>query len=231
MTRREFTLAALALGLAPGVRAEERLAAIVARVAPDGSEEARAAALYDFVRDEVAFGWGPRFNRHDPADTFGRRVGFCQTKGALMVALLREAGIEAQLLWAEVDAAVLRGLIDAGTPFLDHAYVEARLGGEAIRFDSHVFDAPLARAALRRLGEEREAAGWGVAAVGSAAFPGFIQFTPAFRGRDWGAFETPEAFEAGAPKTWNRLPALLRAGFTFFAGPANARAEALRAEA
>lgn len=228
MTRRDFTLATLGLGLAPGARAEEGLAGIVARVARNGSEEARAAALHDFVRDEIAFGWGPRFNRHDPEDTLGRRLGFCQTKGALMVALLREAGIEARLLWAEVDAAVLRGLIDPGTPFLDHAYVEARIGGEAIRFDSHVVDALLARAALRRLGEERQAAGWGVAAEGSAAFPGFIQFTPAFRGSDWGAFETPEGFEAGAPKAWNRLPALLRAGFTLFAGPANARAEALR---
>lgn len=210
-------------------RAQASIASLSQKIAGGGSEEARMAALHDHVRDEVKFGWASRFNRHDPEDTLRRGIGFCQTKSLLLSAMAEAAGVEARVVWCEIGAGVLRGLIDPGTPMLDHAYVEAKIDGEWIAFDSHIVDTPLFAGASRRLAEESASAGYGVHADGGTTFPDFVQFRGDLEGRVWGVFESAEDFEANAPKSWNRLPALVRLGFGLLAAPANARADALRA--
>ena len=62
----------------------------------DLSEYDRIGAVYDFVRNEIAFG----YNRADdiPAsEVFSDGYGQCNTKGTLLMALLRGVGIRCRL--------------------------------------------------------------------------------------------------------------------------------------
>ena len=54
---------------------------------------------------------------------------------------------------AEVDAELMRGILGPGPAMLDHAFVELRLAGEWIAFDSHLVDTPLREAAQTYLRE------------------------------------------------------------------------------
>ncbi|MEM9060021.1 MAG: transglutaminase-like domain-containing protein [Pseudomonadota bacterium] len=189
----------------------------------------RAKALHDRIRDEIQFGWSSNFYDEAPAETEAGGTGYCITKGALLVRDLRANGIPARLVFAEIDAGVLRGLIDPGTPMVDHAIVEADLPGGRLRFDSHIVDCPLFQAASKKLTTEGASFGYGICAAGSAEFGQFSQLVEGVvPGRIWGAFETVAEFHANAPRVWNRLPLLARLAFGFFADAANARIDALR---
>lgn len=189
----------------------------------------RAVKLHDRVRDQIRFGWTSNFANETPEETDAARTGFCITKGALLVRDLRANGIPARLIFAEIDARVLSGLIDPGTPWLDHAFVEADLADGTLAFDSHVVDAPLFTAARARLIQEGLTFGYGVHAEGTTAFGGYSQFVPGVvRGEIWGPFETVAEFQSRAPRVWNRLPWIGRLAFGFFADAANARADELR---
>ena len=227
MTRRSLVLGGIGAGLLP------QLAGAVARAVPDvrglADPVARTRVLHDRVRDEIPFGWSSRFYAETPEETDAARVGFCITKSALLVRDLRANGIAARMVFAEIDVGILRGLIDPGTPWLDHAFVEADLPGGAVAFDSHIVDLPLFNAAQARLRREGLAFGYGVHGEGSAQFDGFSQFVPgAVRGRIWGAYESVAEFQAGAPRVWNQVPWIMRLGFGLLAGSANDRIVALR---
>lgn len=223
MTDDGITRRAALGGLALAMAGLGRAAAAEARTA-----ESLAGRLHDRVRDGIAFGWGPHFYHETPAESEARGVGYCVTQSAALVATLRAAGLEARMVFAEIDAAVLRGLIDPGTERVDHAFVELRLGGAWIGFDSHVVDRPLVRASTARLAAEGRPAGWATRAAASDVFPGWSQFVPALRGRIWGPFEDIDAFLESDAVVHNRLPWFVRTVFGAVAGPANARAEAPR---
>lgn len=190
-----------------------------------------AVALHDRVRDTVRFGWGPRFYAESPQETEARRIGYAVTKSALLVQLLRARGLEARLVFAEIDAGLLRGILGAGSERLDHAYVELRLAGAWIGFDSHVVDAPMIAAAKARLAGEGRAAGWGIHATATGLFPSWSQFAAPLRGRVWGSFESLDAFFESRAVVHNRLPWVVRRAFAPIARRANARIEALRSGA
>lgn len=70
----------------------------------------RIGAVYDFVRNEIAFG----YNRSDDitatgvlADGFGQ----CNTKGTLLMALLRAVGVRCRLHGFTIHKALQRGVI------------------------------------------------------------------------------------------------------------------------
>lgn len=97
------------------------------RDAPDWS--ARAQALFGFVAQEIRYmgitveAVSPGYEPHDVKDTFEARHGVCRDKAALLVVMLREAGIEAYPT-----------LIHNGTkkdpevpqPYFNHAIVAAK---------------------------------------------------------------------------------------------------------
>ncbi|MEM9145771.1 MAG: transglutaminase-like domain-containing protein [Pseudomonadota bacterium] len=188
----------------------------------------RAIALHDWVRDEIRFGWGPRFFEETPAQTQRRRVGYSVTKSAALVQAYRLEGLEARMVFAEIDAEVLRGVLGPGPDMLDHAFVEVRLAGEWIAFDSHIVDTPLRRAAQRRLAAEGRHAGYGTHLQASGQFPNWSQFVPAARGRVWGSYSGAPAFLASGTRAHNRVSWLARRAFGAIASRANGRLDALR---
>lgn len=142
---------------APSIRAQ------AARLTADArTDRERAVAIHDFVRDEVKFGWQAAFYESRASAVLAARIGFCNTKSTLFVALLRAAGIPARVRFVDLDAGLLRGIVRPGTPYVDHAFTEVYLDGRWIRTDSSIVDRELFDAAHRRLTAEGRLLGYGI---------------------------------------------------------------------
>jgi hypothetical protein len=225
----------LDLGAPPLRRVVDR---VVAGLATDRD---RAVVLHDWVRDRIPFGFAAGFWDQRASTVLRVGRGYCNTKSTLFTALLRIAGIPARQVFVDIDAAVLHGLVDPGTPFVDHSYVEVWIEGAWRATDSYIVDKPLFQAARQRAGTEGRRFGYGVHATGTCDWdglsPAFSQYNLNQAGgidaaplgtRVWGVFEDVGAFYDQAEGTWSRLNGLARAGFGLLAGGANGRAEDLR---
>lgn len=201
------------------------------------SDRDRAVALFRFVRDQVKFGFAAGFWDMSASDVLTTGRGYCNTKSTLFVALLRATGIPARQVFVEIDPEVLRGMIDPGTPWLDHSYTEVFLDGAWHATDAYIPDPALFQAAVARLRQEKRRFGYGVHVDGqndwdgaSDSFAQYNRIDPVPVGRRvWGVYADVGAFYDRAEGTHNRLNGLLRAGFGVLAGSANRTAEALRA--
>lgn len=211
--------------------------ALVRRIAPkDLPTVEKVRRIFAFVRDDVKFGFGPRFYEHSASEIAEMRVGYCNTKGTLMVALLRAAGIPARQAFVDIDAQILLGIVDPGTPFVDHSYVEILLGDKWLATDAYIVDTLLFVAAQKRLAAENRLMGYGGHSLGTRIFdeaiPSFSQFVahrqPLLTTRNYGIHADVETFYETTPETWNRLRFITRRAFPVFALLANRNAENLR---
>ncbi|MEM7059555.1 MAG: transglutaminase family protein [Pseudomonadota bacterium] len=214
-----------------------RIEAIVSSVAPRSlSNVERAVALFTYVRDRIPFGFASGFWNQTATEVLDAGIGYCNTKSTLLTTLLRTAGIPARQVFVDIDAEVLDGLIQPGTPYLDHSYVEVFLEGAWRRTDAYVVDQALFEAAHQRVQAESRRFGYGVHVQGTMVWNGTDQTFSQYNlnadhplgTRTWGVYEDIGAFYAGAEAPWNRLNALVRAGFGLLASDANAKADTLR---
>ena len=195
-----------------------------------------ARAIFCFVRDEIAFGFARGFWDNSASAVLKSRIGYCNTKSTLFVALLRASGIPARQVFVDIHASVLDGIIDPGTPYVDHSYVEVWLNGAWIATDSYIVDRALFEPAQAKVNQEGRLLGYGVHQTGSSDWdgqqPSFSQFnqldTRPISTCRWGVFEDVGDFYRHAERPWNRLNPFLRAGFGTFSAGANRRAERLR---
>ena len=196
----------------------------------------KALAIFTFVRDEVRFGFTRGFWDNKASDVLASRIGYCNTKSTLFMALLRAENIPARQVFVDIDRDVLYGIIDPGTPYVDHSYVEVLLNGAWIATDAYIVDAPLFSPAQRRALQENKLLAYSVHATGQMAWdgasPAFAQFNMLdprpISTRRWGVFEDVADFYDKATDPWNRLNPFLRAGFGGFAAAANRRADRIR---
>ncbi|MEM8959842.1 MAG: transglutaminase-like domain-containing protein [Acidobacteriota bacterium] len=213
------------------------IVAVVEAVTADARDDReRAVRLHDFVRDEIRFGWAPAFYDQKASDVLRAGIGFCNTKSTLFLALLRAAGIPARQRFVDIDTRILDGLVNPGTPYVDHSYSEVWLDGRWLRVDSYILDRPLADAARTRLVAEGRVIGYGAHRDGVSIWDGasdaFSQFVdngawPALGRNDHGVFADVGAFYASG-RGVNKLNVFLRLGFGFFSRAANDRIAAIR---
>lgn len=169
-------------------------------------ERKRIAAIYDFVRDEIAFG----YNLADdlPASrVLEDGLGQCNTKGTLFMALLRACGIPCRLHGFTIDKALQKGAI-TGIAYLlaprsiVHSWVEVWFDGRWRELEGFILDGAYLQALQRRF------------ATHQGPFCGFGAATPdlqrppvEWRGgntyiqkdginHDFGVFDDPDAFYA-----------------------------------
>lgn len=173
----------------------------------------RAVRIHAFVRDEVPFGWHPAFDSQTASETLESRVGYCNTKSSLFVAMLRGAGIPAQLHMVGINKHILDGLLDPIDKYIDHAYVEVYLEGHWRKVDSHIVDVPLFQAAMPRLKASGRRIGFGVHVNGTTDWDGrsdsFSQFVDDgscadLNDVDHGVFEDLDAFYASGKARTSR---------------------------
>jgi len=213
------------------------IAAAAARITAGARDDGqRAVKLHDFVRDEVLFGWAPGFDRYRASEVLRDRIGFCNTKSTLFAALLRAARIPARLHCATITRKLLTGLIKPPQPYVDHAFVEAWLGGGWVGVDSYNVDRTLHARALARCRAKGLSVGYGVHARGTPIWdgqrPAFSQYlddgsVPELSDEDFGSFMDLEDFKAtGRGRNAENLAA--RIGIRLLTRAANRRVEALR---
>ena len=98
---------------------------------PRAQREAAIRALFDFVSREVRYmgamaeSEAPGYEPHDVSLTFDNRYGVCRDKAALLVAMLRMAGIDA---WPVLINVGPRKDPDVPQPYFNHAIVAADSG-------------------------------------------------------------------------------------------------------
>ena len=128
--------------------------ALAQRLVGATTPEARALGCFRFVRDEIHFGFTPRFDLASAEETlvFGR--GHCNPQAVLFASLLHAAGIEARLHVVTISNEILAGVFPppGGPPArLAHTFTQVWLAGEWRRLDGYIVDPLLYARALSRL--------------------------------------------------------------------------------
>lgn len=215
-----------------------RIRDLAARLSVDPADpRTSAVAIHDYVRDQVPFGFAPAFYDQKASEALRAGLGFCNTKSTLFVALLRAAGIPARQYFVDIDRRILNGLIDPGTPYVDHSYTELWLNGRWTSVDSYIVDRPLFYKAKQRLEQDGSEIGYGIHIDGTVDWHGtndaFSQFVrhgriPSLSTRDHGVHADVQAFYA-ASESWNELGFVGRLFFPIAAGSANRAIDRVRA--
>ena len=165
----------------------------------------RIGTVYDFVRNEIAFG----YNEGDelPASrVLADGIGQCNTKSTLLMALLRAVGIPCRFHGFTIDKPLQKGAI-TDLPYwlapqrIIHSWVEVSFEGRWIALEGFILDAPDLASLQRRFPQTRRFCGYGAATPDLSA-PGVD-----WRGEDtyiqkegiaddFGVFDSPDAFYA-----------------------------------
>ena len=165
----------------------------------------RIGAVYDFIRNEIAFG----YNEGDelPASrVLADGIGQCNTKSTLLMALLRAVGIPCRFHGFTIDKPLQKGAITGLAYWLApqriiHSWVEVSLQDRWIALEGFILDAPYLSSLQRRFPQARRFCGYGAATPDLSA-PGVE-----WRGEDtyiqkegiaddFGVFDSPDAFYA-----------------------------------
>ncbi|AOW12606.1 transglutaminase [Hydrogenophaga crassostreae] len=131
------------------------------------SEHERTGRIYDFVRNEIAFGYNERDNL--PASrVLADGMGQCNTKGTLLMALLRATGIACRLHGFTIDKALQKGAVTGMAYHLApaeivHSWVEVQVDGQWLNLEGFILDQPYLHALQQRFPEARSFSGFGAA--------------------------------------------------------------------
>ena len=204
-------------------------------VAGAQSDREKAVRLHDFVRDEIKFGWTRKFYRMRASDVLEAKLGYCNTKATLFIAMLRAAGIPARQRFVDISSGILTGIVSTGNAYLDHSYTEVFLHGDWVGVDSYVLDTRLFLAAQNKLESSGRGFGFGVHKSGSYQWDGvedsFSQYVTnggaKVSARDYGIFEDVRDFYDRV-QGQDELSGLRRVLIPLFIGSATKNVQRLR---
>ncbi len=163
----------------------------------------RVGVVYDFVRNEILFG----YNRADdiPAsEVLSDGYGQCNTKGTLLMALLRALGVPCRLHGFTIHKGLQRGVVPelvypiAPLEIL-HSWVEVEMDGRWIDLEGFILDSRFLSALQTAFDGRESLCGYGVGTDCLSAPPvewkgdgTYIQKSGIVQ--DFGLFETPDDF-------------------------------------
>ena len=165
----------------------------------------RIGAAYDFVRDEILFG----YNADDalPASRVLRDgYGQCNTKGTLLMALLRALGIPCRFHGFTIDKGLQRGIVPEliypiAPRNILHSWIEAELEGQWIDLEGFILDSAVLTALQARFPERTKLCAYGAGTdrlhAPEVTWTGqstYIQKTGI--NHDFGVFDSPDEFYA-----------------------------------
>ncbi len=182
-------------------------------------EDARIGAVYGFVQNDMAFG----YNMADDlraSQVLRDGYGQCNTKGTLLMALLRACGIRCRLHGFTISKPLQRGAITGLAYWLAprdiiHSWVEVWFGGRWVQLEGFILDLPYLSSLQKRF------------ATQDGAFCGYGAATPDLRApavewtgtdtyiqkdginHDFGLFDSPDAFYAAHGSNLHGLKRLL----------------------
>jgi hypothetical protein len=199
------------------------------------TEREKAVAIHDFVKS-LPFGCVADYSQLKASDVLKLGHGDCFTKGMLMVALLRCAGIPARLRFVSLPVHFLRGIIDLQESTIVHAMAEVYLNDRWIVTDSYVPDEALQLAANARLRQENRALGYGVHINGSMYWTGrqdasaqcYDNDPSSLPTVDWDVADDPMSFYADPSHSELRRNFVARLKWRLAASVVNKRVAAIR---
>ena len=169
------------------------------------AEHDRIGAAYDFVRNEILFG----YNRADdiPAsEVLADGYGQCNTKGTLLMAFLRALGVPCRLHGFTIHKALQRGVVpEAVYPIAPaeilHSWVEVWTDGRWIELEGFILDESFLGSLQQAFDGTESLCGYGAGTDRLSAPPvewsgenTHIQKTGI--ARDFGTYDTPDLFYA-----------------------------------
>lgn len=185
----------------------------------DLDEFDRIGAAYDFVRNEIAFG----YNRSDdiPAsEVLADGYGQCNTKGTLLMALLRQLGMPCRLHGFTIHKQLQRGVVPElvygiAPDNILHSWVEIFYRNSWINLEGFILDRQFLVAIQQRFGGEvEEFCGYGIGTSCLSDPPVEWRGTDTYIQKtginaDFGLFDGPDAFYAEHSQNIVGLRALL----------------------
>ena len=112
--------------------------------------------IFHYVRDEIEFGFPPKWDAVKASETIQYGRGYCTTKATLMLALAKAAGIPARIHTGLIEVKIMRGVfpnfVFPMMPELGgHSWTEVKLNGEWKSIDSYINDLGFYNKALKKL--------------------------------------------------------------------------------
>jgi hypothetical protein len=173
-------------------------------------------SLFLFVRDEVRFGFPPRWDEVKASETIQYGLGYCNTKATLFLALCKAINIPARIHTGLIDIEVMRGILPSFIfPFLpssgSHSWLEIQIAGDWKPVDSYINDKPLYEGALKQLRESGKVTGF---SISQAKGPSSCEFNFGEKGfvhmgavmEDHGNwYDYSEYMSSGKYLRWNRV--------------------------
>lgn len=199
------------------------------------TSQEKAVAIHDFVKS-LPFGCVADYSELKASDVLRQAMGDCFTKGLLMVALLRCAGIPARLRFVSLPVHFLRGIIDPGESTIMHAMAEVYLDDRWLVTDSYVPDAAFQLSAQALLMKENRSLGYGIHLHGDVYWGGKREASAQCHETDpsslptvdWGVADDPMAFYADPSHSELRRNFATRLKWRLAAPLVNKRVAALR---
>lgn len=128
----------------------------------------KIGAAYTFVKDEIQFG----YNRSDDiaaSEVLADGYGQCNTKGNLLMALLRALGIQCRFHGFTIDQQLQKGAIPAylfwlAPKYIIHSWVEVFFDGEWINLEGFILDNDYLSSVQSKFSQEKyKFCGYGIA--------------------------------------------------------------------
>lgn len=199
-------------------------------------EMEKLQSIFHYVRDEIKFGFPPRWDDVRASQTIGYKIGYCNTKATLFLALCRALSIPARVHYGLIDIRIMTGILPSFVfMFLPkkgtHSWMEIQINGEWKPMDSYINDKPFYEKSLRKLQNSNQSLGYSVCIVdgkSSCEFnfgeKGFTQFGAVVE--DHGVWD--DASEYFATDKYTKMNAFLLMAFPVLAKVANRNVKKIR---
>ncbi|OJI94686.1 transglutaminase superfamily protein [Planktotalea frisia] len=182
------------------------------------SQHDRIGAVYDFVRNEIAFG----YNRADDisaAEVLADGFGQCNTKGTLLMALLRAVSVRCRLHGFTIHKELQRGVVPElvypiAPEEIIHSWVEVETETGWANLEGFILDAEFLSALQSKFTDSHSLCGYGAGTDCLQAPPvewtggdTYIQETGITQ--DFGTFDAPDNFYAAHQQSFSFVKGIL----------------------
>jgi hypothetical protein len=178
----------------------------------------RIGAVYDFVRNDIAFGYN-RADNIPASQVLIDGYGQCNTKGTLFMALLRGIGIQCRLHGFTIHKGLQRGIVPElvyplAPDEILHSWIEVELDGSWINLEGFILDDDFLNVLQSTFSETDTLCGYGAGtdclntpSIDWIGQDTYIQKTGIVQ--DFGVFETPDDFYALHEQSFGWLKEIL----------------------
>ncbi len=118
----------------------------------------KVESFFSYVRDEIQFGFPPKWDQVKASETLQYGLGYCNTKATLFRALCKAIEIPARIHTGLIEIKIMHGIFPSfAFPFMPssggHSWMEIEIKGKWKPIDSYINDKPFYNGALKRLQE------------------------------------------------------------------------------